>query len=85
MPRVNLYLNEADYEKWVEIPNKSLFVAEAINDAMPKSFKHDPEPIKPQPAVDLRAVINDITNTKKTCEHGLAFCKFEKCRAKGFK
>ena len=82
MPRVNLYLNEADYEKWVEIPNKSLFVAEAINEAMPKPFRSVPEP---KPAVDLQAVINDITNTKKTCEHGLAFCKFEKCRAKGFR
>jgi hypothetical protein len=74
MPRVNLYLNKEDYLKWVEIPNKSLFVAEAINEAMPKSFK---EPITEE-------VVKKIfePTKSKSCKHGFipAFCKYMECR-----
>lgn len=91
MPRVNLYLNEADNKRWEKLDNKSRFVSDALNglssNGRTVAFEAADSGSSPDEPATTMVVMNKETykNLTKTgsgklnlCGHGAGaqFCKF---------
>ena len=81
MPRVNLYLNEADNKRWEKLDNKSKFVSDALNglSSNGRTDGFEPSNLGSSPGEPAKELVGKIGMGKlNLCGHGAGaqFCKF---------
>ena len=88
MPRVNIYIRNADWEKWQQIADKPRFIQDALRGVSPEPYNKavgERKEIEKIIAPALKAMKkNSVPHAEKPCPHGFAkgFCKKADCNRK---